>query len=185
MSTRRAVAIMVALAIVTGLVFSIVPAMQIPMLAVHTSLKEGIRGSSLGRRNAWMRDALVVSEVALACVLLVGASLLIRSFLRVLDVNLGFQPARAAAVRVDPPANYSTRELRNAYYDEALRRVRAISGVDGAGLTDALPLGGNRSWSAGAKGVAYSRQESSSRDLRANRQRRLLPRDGHSAARRA
>ena len=153
-----AVAIMVALAIVTGLVFSIVPALQIPDLAVHTSLKEGIRGSSVGRRHAWVRDALVVSEVALACVLLVGASLLIRSFLRVLDVDLGFQPARAAAVRVDPTAKYSTRELRNAYYDEALRRVKAISGVDGAGLTDALPLGGNRSWSAGAKGVAYSRQ---------------------------
>jgi predicted permease len=140
-----ALALSIALAVLTGLAFSIVPALQIPDLAVHTSLKEGIRGSSVGRRHAWMRDALVVSEVALACVLLVGASLLIRSFLRVLDVNLGFQPARAAALRIDPTAKYSTRELRNAYYDEALRRVKAIPGVEGAGLTDALPLGGNRS----------------------------------------
>ncbi len=153
-----AIAAAATLAVLTGLVFSIVPAMQTPSLAVHTSLKEGSRGSSLGRRNAWMRDALVVAEVALACVLLVGAGLLVRSFLRVLDVNLGFQPSRAATVRIDPPATYSTRERRNAYYDDALRRVRAVPGVEGAGLTDALPLGGNRSWSAGAKGVAYSRR---------------------------
>jgi predicted permease len=88
----------------------------------------------------------------------VGAGLLIRSFLRVLDVNLGFQPARAAAMRIDPPGKYSKREHRNSYYDDALSRVKAIPGVEGAGLTDALPLGGNRSWSAGAKGVAYSRE---------------------------
>ena len=128
-----AIAAAAALAVLTGLVFSIVPAMQTPSLAVHTSLKEGTRGSSLGRRNAWMRDALVVAEVALACVLLVGAGLLVRSFLRVLDVNLGFQPARAAALRIDPPATYATRDRRNAYYDDALRRVRAVPGIEGAG----------------------------------------------------
>jgi predicted permease len=155
---QTAILVAVALALVTGLVFGIVPALQTPALAVHASLKEGSRGSSAGRRHAWMRDALVISEIAMACVLLVGSGLLIRSFLRVLDVNLGFQPARAAALRIDPSGRYSTRELRNSYYDDALRRVKAVPGVEGAGLTDALPLGGNRSWSAGAKGVAYSRE---------------------------
>ena len=152
-----AVGFTVALAVGTGLVFGIVPALQSPALAVHDSLKGSSRGSSASKRHAWIRDTLVVSEIALASVLLVGAGLLIRSFLQVLDVNLGFQPERAAALRVDPTAKYATRAQRNAYYDEALRRVRSVPGIEGAGLTDALPLGGNRSWGAAAKGRAYTR----------------------------
>ena len=73
-----------------------------PEAALHDALKDASRGSTGGRGRTWMRSALVVSEIAFACVLLVGAGLLIRSFLRVLDVNLGFRPERAAAVRVDP-----------------------------------------------------------------------------------
>ena len=104
-----------------------------------------------------MRNALVVSEIAFACVLLVGAGLLIRSLIRVLDVDMGFEPARAATIRVDPDSRYTTREQRNAYFDEVLRRVRAIPGVESAGITDALPLGRNRTWGARAKGVTYER----------------------------
>jgi predicted permease len=102
-----------------------------------------------------MRSALVVSEIAFACVLLVGAGLLVRSFLRVLDVNLGFHPERAAALRVDPDSRISGRAAQNAYFDELLRRAREVPGVLSAGLTDALPLGRNRSWGAGAKGQTY------------------------------
>jgi hypothetical protein len=104
-----------------------------------------------------MRNALVVSEIAFACVLLVGAGLLLRSFIRVLDVDLGFRPSRAMTIRVDPDSSYSTREQRIAYFDEVLRQIRAIPGVEGAGITDALPLGRNRTWGARAKGVTYER----------------------------
>ncbi len=97
----------------------------------------------------------MVSEIAFACVLLVGAGLLMRSFLRVLDVNLGFSPERAASIRVDPSRHYSSQALRNGYFDEALRRARSVRGIQAAGLTDVLPLGRNRSWGAGAKGVVY------------------------------
>ena len=90
--------------------------------------------------------------------LLVGAGLLIRGLVRVLDVNLEFQPERAAALRIDPGAKYAIVAQRNAYYDEALRRVRSIAGVGGTGVTDALPLGGNRSWGAMAKGRPYARE---------------------------
>jgi len=144
------------IAILTGLIFGLLPALQVPAMAVQESLKDSSRGSSQGRRHAWIRGTLVVSEIAFACVLLVGAGLLIRSFVRVLDVNLGFQPERAAAMRVDPSSQYSTQAQRNAYFDEALHRVKAIPGVQAAGLTDVLPLGHNRSWSAGAKGHDYS-----------------------------
>jgi predicted permease len=88
-------------------------------------------------------------------VLLVCAGLLIRSFLRVLDVNLGFQPERAAAIRVDPDQSFPSAAKQNAYFDEVLRIARNIPSVQGAGLTDALPLGRNRSWGAGARGVVY------------------------------
>lgn len=145
------------IAIVTGIVFGLTPAFQTPEAMLHDALKDTRRGTTGGRRRTWARNALVVSEISFACVLLVGAGLLLRSFLRVLDVNMGFRPSHGMTIRVDPDASYSTPEQRTAYFDEVLRRVRAIPGVEGAGITDALPLGRNRTWGARAKGVVYER----------------------------
>jgi predicted permease len=142
-------------AVLTGVVFGLAPALQVPAHALHDALKDTARGSTAGKSRNWIRGALVVSEIAFACVLLVSAGLLVRSFLRVLDVNLGFRPEHAATVRVDPDASYSTQAKQNAYFDEVLRRVRDIPGIGAAGLTDALPLGRNRSWGAPAKGQVY------------------------------
>jgi predicted permease len=144
-----------AIALITGIVLGLAPAFNAPEAALHDSLKDASRGST-GRRT-WIRNALVVSELAFACVLLVGAGLLLRSFMQVLDVNLGFRPSNAITVRVDPDGQYDTREKRLAYIDEVLRRTRALPGVEGAGITDALPLGRNRTWGARAKGVTYER----------------------------
>ncbi len=138
---------------VTGVVLGMAPALQVAAIPLNASLGE--RGSSESRRQSWIRGALVVSEIAFACVLLVGAGLLIRSFLRVLDVNLGFRPESAASLRIDPSSHYSTQAQRNAYFNEALRRVKEIPGVEAAGLTDVLPLGHNRSWGSPAKGQVY------------------------------
>jgi predicted permease len=146
------------IAILTGIVFGLAPAFQTPEAGLHDALKDASRGST--GRKTWVRNALVVSEIAFACVLLVGAGLLIRSFIRVLDVDLGFRPSHAVTVRVDPDKSYSTREMRLAYFDDVLRRVRAIPGVESAGITDALPLGRNRTWSPRAKGVTYERGRS-------------------------
>ncbi len=145
-------------AVLTGLLFGLVPALQVQDLKLHDTLKDSNRGSSQGRGHAWIRGALVVSEIGLACVLLVGAGLLIRSFLRVLDVNMGFVPERAAALRIDPNASYKTQEQKNSYYTEALHRVMDVPGIEAAGLSDSLPLGHNRSWGIGAKGVQYTPQ---------------------------
>jgi len=145
-------------ALATGLLFGLVPALQVQDLKLHDTLKDSNRGSSQGRGHAWIRGALVVSEIGLACVLLVGAGLLMRSFLRVLDVNMGFRPERAAALRIDPNSSYKTQEQRNSYFTEALHRVTDIPGVEGAGLSDSLPLGHNRSWGVAAKGVQYTPQ---------------------------
>lgn len=79
---------------------------------------------------------------------------------------MGFQPARAATIRVDPDREPATREQQTAYFDEVLRLVRAIPGVESAGITDALPLGRNRTWGARAKGIAYERGKAPSAFVR-------------------
>jgi predicted permease len=151
---RMALLFTLATAIVTGLVFGIVPALQQSRGDLNEALKDSSRGSSEGK--GWIRSLLVVSEVAMACVLLVGAGLLIRSFVHVLDVDMGFQPEHAATLRVDPGAEYKTREQKNAYFTEVLRRAGEVPGVNAVGLTDALPLGRNRTWCVPAKGQTYA-----------------------------
>jgi predicted permease len=152
-----ALAFTVAMAIVAGIVFGLAPAFQARGAGLHESLKDATRGSTEGRGRRRVRSALVVSEIAFACVLLVGAGLLIRSLIRVLDVDMGFEPARAATIRVDPDSRYATREQRDGYIDEVLRRVKEIPAVEAAAITDALPLGRNRTWGSRAKGVIYER----------------------------
>jgi predicted permease len=168
-------------AMVTGVVFGLAPALQSPANSLHDVLKDTARGSTAGKGRNWIRGALVVSEIAFACVLLVGAGLLVRSFMRVLEVNLGFQPERAATVRVDPDARYSAQAL-NAYFTKCCG-VRETPGIQAAGLTDALPLGRNRSWGAPAKGQVYPPGKFPGR-VCAYRQRRLLQSHGHRADRR-
>jgi predicted permease len=143
-------------AALTGVVFGLAPAIQVPVNTLHDVLKDSTRGSTAGKSRNWIRSVLVVSEIAFACVLLVSAGLLVRSFLRVLDVNLGFRPEHAFTVRVDPDSSYTTQAQQNAYFDDVLRRVRDIRGVGAAGLTDTLPLGRNRSWGSPAKGQVYA-----------------------------
>jgi predicted permease len=150
---RTALLFTLLLAVITGLVLGIAPSLHISALSLHSSLTQ--RTSSETQQHAFARSVLVVSEIAFACVLLVGAGLLIRSFLRVLDVNMGFEPQSAASLRIDPGPQYKTQEQQNGYFSEVLRRVRDIPGVESAGLTDVLPLGHNRSWGSPAKGKTY------------------------------
>jgi putative ABC transport system permease protein len=150
-----ALAFTVGIALVTGILFGLAPALQVSNADVHESIKENARGSSDGRRGAWMRNALVVGEIALACVLLVGAGLLMRSFARLLDVNLGFQPEQTAIWTIEPGQQYRTNVQRVALYRDVVRRMEALPGVASAGVTDCLPLGRNRTWYLGAKGVQY------------------------------
>ena len=129
----------------TAVLFGLVPGIRASRANVQEALKDGGHGTTEGRQHEKMRTVLVVSEVALACVLLVGAGLLMRSFLRVLNVDLGFQPTTAAAVRIDYDDGRST-EKRTAILQNIAQRVGGLPGVDVAGFTDNLPLDRNRSW---------------------------------------
>jgi predicted permease len=151
----RVLAFTVIVAVITGLTLGLAPVWQVSVLRLNASL--GQRGSGGSQEHNWLRGTLVVSEIAFACVLLVGAGLLVRSLMKVLDVQLGFRPQSAAAIRIDPNSQYSTNARQLAYLDDALKRARGITGVEAAGIADALPLGKNRTWGAGAKGVDYPR----------------------------
>ncbi|HEY2376371.1 MAG TPA: ABC transporter permease [Gemmatimonadaceae bacterium] len=145
------------LAVVAGLAFGMAPALQLSEHGVHDALKASGRSSTHGKHGQRVQRSLVVSEIALACVLLVGSGLLIRSFLKVLDVDLGFRPERVVAVRVDPDRQRAFKSSQEfvAYVDEVLRLAREIPGVTSATIADGLPLGSNRSWGVSVGGEEY------------------------------
>jgi predicted permease len=143
-------------AILTGVLFGLAPALQVPIQKLREGLQDGGRESSSGRSRSWLRDGLVISQFGLACVLLVGAALLIQSFLHVLDVNLGFKPERAAALRIDPSFNIPTIAQQDAFIDEVLHRTRSIPGISAAGIADVLPLDGDRSFMVSAPSQPYT-----------------------------
>jgi predicted permease len=142
----------VLIAVFAAILFGLLPGLRISDGNLQEALKD--TGASTGRKHERLRAVLVVTEVALACVLLVGAGLLLRSFLRVLDVDLGFQPDRAAAVKVDyddsvpgpDPQGELSAAKRGVIFQQILARVGSLPGVQAAGLVDYLPLGQNRAW---------------------------------------
>ncbi len=144
-------------AVASGVLFGILPALRVTAFSLREGMQDGSRGTIGGKRHAWVREGLVVSELAFACILLVGAGLLMRSFLRVLDVNLGFQPERAAALRIDPSFRISSSAQQNSFIDDALNRARAVPGIVAAGITDVLPLRDDRSWSVSCVGEVYEK----------------------------
>ena len=144
-------------AVASGVLFGLAPALQVPVYKLREGLQDAGRESSGSSRQGWFRDGLVVSQFALACVLLVGAALLMQSFLRVLDVNLGFQPEHAAALRIDPGFRISSAAQQNSFIDDVLHRVRSVPGITTAGISDVLPLDGDRGWQVGAKGQVYDK----------------------------
>jgi predicted permease len=134
--------------------FGLAPSLKISNSNLQEALKDSGHGSSGGKMHEGLRAALIVSEIALACVLLVGAGLLLRSFLRILDVDLGFEPSRAASIALDYDDGGDAAR-RSAIWQEVLRRTQAIPGVEAVGITDNLPMSRNRSWGIQAKGKNY------------------------------
>jgi predicted permease len=133
------------MALIVGILFGIAPGLVLSRTNVQENLKDAGRGLSEGRKHDRLRSVLVVSEVALACVLLVGSGLLLRSFLRVLDVDLGFQPSHAAVVDINYDAGSKGEKIAPSL-QQILAAVKAVPGVEAAGVADMLPLDRDRSW---------------------------------------
>ncbi len=127
----------------TGILFGLAPALRATGGDLQATLRDGGRGSTTGGRRARLHRALVVGELALAVVLLVGATLMIRSFLHLRTASPGFHAAGALAAQMSTGGDrYAEAGARTALYRQALERTRALPGVKSAGLVSALPMGG-------------------------------------------
>jgi predicted permease len=140
----------VLIAVFTAMLFGLIPGLRMASGNLQEALKDSGAGAGLGRKHERVRAVLVISEVALACMLLVSAGLLMRSFLKVLDVDLGFQPDRAASINIEydnnAPNDEARKIKRGVVFQQIIARVSALPGVEAAGIVDFLPLGPNREW---------------------------------------
>ncbi|MDE3136785.1 MAG: ABC transporter permease, partial [Acidobacteriota bacterium] len=131
-----------AISLGTGILFGLAPAWQASRRSTAEELKEGGRGDG-GSSSNRMRHVLVVAETAFSVVLLIGAGLLLRSFLRVLSVDPGFHADRVLTMRLSLPGEkYDKPEKVVAFYRELLRRIDRLPGVEASGAAVALPLSG-------------------------------------------
>jgi putative ABC transport system permease protein len=131
-----------ALSLLTGLVFGLAPALQSSRLDLNEVLKEGGRNMSAGAGHR-LRSAMVVTEIALAVVLLVGAGLMMKSLLRLLQTNVGFKTDNLLTMTVAlPPSKYTENNQLINFSEQIQERVKALPGVSSVGTVDILPLNG-------------------------------------------
>ena len=133
------------ISIFAGLVFGLIPALQVSRPDLNTVLRSEGRGSTSGRRHNILRNALVVSQVALSTVLLIGAGLLVRNFVDLSTGNPGFDRQHLLTLAITlPTARYPDSPRRVAFFDELLRQVRSLPGVVAAAGSTALPVNPQR-----------------------------------------
>src|SRR6266498_173060 len=130
--------------LLTGVVFGLAPALQASRPDLNETLKEGGKGGGSGSRSGRARNALIVIEVAMALVLLVGAGLLIKSFRRLQEIDPGFDPRNLLTMRLFlPQSKYAEPQQRQAFFEQALKRIESLPGVQAVGTSTWIPtLGG-------------------------------------------
>jgi predicted permease len=128
-------------AVVTGLIFGLAPAAQASNFSLNETLKEGGRDAAGGSKGVRLRGLLVIAEVAVSFVLLIGAGLLISSFLHLRNLDPGFRADHLLTAKIDlPELKYPDREHRIPFFDDVIRRVSALPGVQSAAIAGNLPL---------------------------------------------
>ncbi len=133
----------VAISILAGLVFGVMPALQVSRPDLVNTLKQATRGSTTGSSTAKVRNAVLVTEVALALLLVTGAGLMIRSIIRVQQTSVGFLSDNLLTFRVSlPETKYPTLEQQVRFFKEATDRIDAVPGIRSAGLVRCLPMTG-------------------------------------------
>src|SRR3954452_1569480 len=142
-------------ALVTGLVFGLAPASQAAHFNINDTLKEGGRDSGAGPRGKRLRSALVIAEVAVSFILLIGAGLLINSFMHLRNLDPGFRADHLLALNVDlSETKYPDNPKRTAFFDEVVRRIQALPGVRSVAVAGNLPFTYNGdSMPIGAEGI--------------------------------
>jgi putative ABC transport system permease protein len=139
-----------ALAVITGMVFGLAPALQSSRIDLNEALKQGGGRTSLSAGHRRLQSAMIIGEVALAMVLLVGAGLLIKTFARLHDQYASLRAESVLALRTQlPDSRYEDATRRFAFYEQVLERVTALPGVVSAGYTTSVPL----DWRGGTNGI--------------------------------
>jgi putative ABC transport system permease protein len=127
----------------TGILFGVVPALQVATPDLNRALKEGGRGSAEGHRNRF-RSTLIVTQTALAMMLLTGAGLMLRSFVRLQQVNAGFNTQNVLTMVLSlPESRYTNDAQRAGFYQQLIYRIRSLPGLASAAATSQLPLSGD------------------------------------------
>jgi len=139
-------AFLAGICLLTGVLFGLAPALQVSRTNVNDILKEGGRGNAGGGRARWMTGTMVVLELALTLVLLVGAGLMVRSFLKLYTLDLGIRTEHLMTMRMElPETKYPNAAARRAFYDRLAPRLASLPGAEAAAVTNGLPLFGNAS----------------------------------------
>ena len=132
------------ISLLTGIVFGLAPALEATRINLNESLKETGKSNMSSRRSRRLSSAFVVAQVALALVLLIGSTLMIKSFLRLQAVDPGFKTDNLLTLRVSlPAAKYSEDSQQVAFFRQALERIKSLPDVRSVGAVQALPFGGN------------------------------------------
>lgn len=135
------------LAIVTGIVAGLAPAWHFSRPNVNDTLKEGTRGGSAGESGRRLRTVLVISEIALSLVLLVGAGLMVKGFRTLTTKDMGFDREHVLTFHVVlPEAKYRDQDRIRGYYEQVLRSIQGLPGVQSAACVTSLPSGWNWNW---------------------------------------
>ena len=133
----------IVLSVLTGIVCGLAPAFAALRTSLNQALKEGGRTGTVGAGHVWLRTALVAGEIAIAMVLLAASGLLLRSFEKMLSVDLGFRPHHVLTASYSlPQKQYATQTKLDEFNHELVRRLRQLPGVKYAGLTSFLPASG-------------------------------------------
>ena len=129
-----------AVCVLTGILFGLAPALQVTKTNVGEVLKEGGRGTAGGRRARWLTGTMVVLELALTLVLLVGAGLMVRSFLKLYTIDLGIRPDHLMSMRMQlPDTKYPTADARRAFYERLAPRLASLAGAEAVAFTTSVP----------------------------------------------
>ena len=130
-----------AISVISGVLFGLTPALQLSRPDLNTALRDEGRGSTGNRRRSYARSALVVSQVALSMILLVGAGLLIRSFIRLRGASPGIDPKNVLTMQMMlSPVKYGQRQQTIGFSDNVLRSVQTLPGVEAVAISSALPV---------------------------------------------
>jgi len=145
---HRVLGYLIAISIGTGLLFGLVPALRLSKLDVHAALKDGGRGSTGGGRVKHLSALLVTAEMALAVVLLAGAGVMIRSYLKIHTADIGANTANVLGGSVNLPSEkYPRPEDKISFFDRLMTRLEAMPGVESVATADALPASGSLKFS--------------------------------------